>query len=90
VSDGYYLDVFRSTTSPRPSPPFYKWRRGGQGVLDGGWFSVGGCHGNRLVRRSAAAEQGRIVLELGRVVCGSMGDGIGNFKGDGARNRCLL
>jgi len=30
------LDVFRSASSPRPSPPFCKWKRGGHGVLDGG------------------------------------------------------
>jgi len=30
--------VFRSATSPRPAPPFYKWRRGCQGLARAATF----------------------------------------------------
>jgi len=49
-----------STTSPRPSPPFCKWRRGGQGVLGGGWDSRVGWPGDcqRKARPDCCTREG--------------------------------
>jgi len=48
---GWYARTFLSAPPlPDPLPHSKQWRRGGQGVLDGGWFSMAGWNFGWLAR----------------------------------------